>query len=274
MSETIVISPEQSSVIEVKGFIAQANSLVITSNAQAQLVSDLNGELAARIKKVEEVREEIIEPARTSYEKYKKKADAYCDPAIEDMTKAKSIHLTKIGVWQQEEGKRIAAANAVREKAEREARQKAEKEAAAKIAAARAKTEELEVKAREAEEKGNVKAQAKAAADIAKIQEDVHFEVEELHTKATAIQAPVEAPVKIAGMTMKTIWTAEIDGFDEKTARMKLIKAAAGDRPDLAAYLAVDMKALNGIARAMKANFAVPGFKAVDTMKVSGARRK
>jgi hypothetical protein len=80
--------------------------------------------------------------------------------------------------------------------------------------------------------------------------------------------------VKIAGMAMKNNWTAIESGGNEKRSKFELILAVAGSRPELAAYLDVNMKALNSIARAMKENFHVPGFKAVNNPKASGARRK
>ena len=96
-SELVVVSPEQQEVISVRGFETQAEKLVIVTAVDAQVVSNLNTELAVRIDQVKSVYNDLIEPAQL----IKEKAGKYCNPALEDMTKARDIQRTKLGVWQQ-----------------------------------------------------------------------------------------------------------------------------------------------------------------------------
>jgi hypothetical protein len=273
MSE-LIVSEDDKNFIQATGLqnhVEVANSLVVNTKEDAQAASDINGELAKSIKHLQTVRKNILAPAKKALEEYTAQADAYCKPAIDDMTQARQINLTKIGAWQDKENKRIAAEAEERESKEREARQKAEREIAAEIAKSTAKADELQKKA---DQEADAEKKAKALADIAKIQENTQHKVEKLHTEAVAQTdtAPKES-TKIAGMTMKDSWSAEHEGFSEDEAKMTLIKACADGRPDLAAYLTLNMTALNGVARAMKKNFNIAGFKAVNKPRAAGARR-
>lgn len=121
----------------------------------------------------------------------------------------------------------------------RQAEELAEWERLAKI-----ERDRLEKRAETAQEKGD---EAKA---------------EVLEEAATQVSAPPPpAPTKAEGVHTAVTWSAEL------VDKMELIKAAAAD-PNLAAYLDVNMKMLNSIARAMKEEMAIPGVKAVSETSV------
>ena len=86
---------------------------------------------------------------------------------------------------------------------------------------------------------------------------------EVLEETAAAVHAPLAAPkTKAAGVHTRTTWKAEV------TDKAALIKAAAED-PQIARYILVDMRNLNALARAMKADLSIPGVRAVSEETVS-----
>jgi hypothetical protein len=284
-SELVVVSPEQQEVISVRGFETQAEKLVIVTAVDAQVVSNLNTELAVRIDQVKSVYNDLIEPAQL----IKEKAGKYCNPALEDMTRARDIQRTKLGVWQQNEQARVAKARAEQEAKEREVRQRSEKEAALKQAKAdaivserRREAERAEERRVEAEKAGNAAAIRKAMQDkikaeqgAFKAQEDAQHEVNRIHMETAAqIHTPINV-TKIDGVTMRANWVARPTSFDEDDSKLALINAiASGDKPELIVFLKLNMPAINKMAKAMKNNLVIPGFKAVNEPITTGARRK
>jgi len=288
MSDQLVVSTSQREAVVVHNYVGVANNLVVVTHRDAQAASDINTFLALQIKEVEKVRKEIIAPAKKAYEEYKQKADDYCNLAIVDMTQARMVNLVKIGNWQKAEDARIAKENAEREKLEREARQKADREAESERAKAEVKRIEFEKKAEQAakdkekaEAEGDTKAVkdaaeklSKATSDAITVEENIEHKVSEIHQEAVATTGTQQKEsTKVAGMTMRDNWSATHIGFDEGIAKMALIRAVANGRFDLAAFLTVNMSALNQTARAMKKNFNVAGFKAVNKPTAVGAKR-
>lgn len=115
-------------------------------------------------------------------------------------------------------------------------------EAQAKLEAqARAERERLAAQAKEAEKAGDT---ATAAA---------------VQAMSQVVTAPVVTPAttKVAGISTREVWSAEV------TDKLAYIKHVLEARPDLVETILIDMKALNGMAKALKASFSLPGVKAV-----------
>lgn len=287
----LVVTEEQKQLVSIQNYETQANAMVLVTKDDAQKASDFAGNMTQAIKRVEEVRKAIIAPAKKALDEYTLQANEYCKPTIYDMEQAKAVALVKIAEWQAKEQERINAENAERERKAREAAQKAEKEAAAVRAKEEEKRKQLEEEARiaeerrkKAEEKGDKKLAreqaekaAKLAAEAINTEVNAEHTVAEIHTKVGAAHpapTPAKETTKIKGMATRDSWSAMMMGFSEEEAKLTLIKAAAtGDRPELAAFLNVNMTSLNQTARALKKNFNVPGFKAVNNPKPVGAKR-
>lgn len=81
-----------------------------------------------------------------------------------------------------------------------------------------------------------------------------------------AIPAPVAAPTQVAGISHRTVWSAEVGNLHE------LVKAAAADA-SLLPYLLPNMPALNQLARGTGGEFNIPGVVAVSENVVAAGRR-
>lgn len=187
----------------------------------------------------------------------KKAAIALFQPAVDALAEAENVLKRGIGGYQQqladqrraEEARRREAARIEQERLAAEAR--AQREAAEK---ARREAEEAAAAGR-AEEAAKATAAATEAAAQADASEDL---------SRTIAEAPVvvtSAP-KVSGVSMRETWSAEVDDL------MTLVKAVAEGKAPLAC-LQADMKVLNAQARALKAQLAYPGVRAVSTSSVA-----
>ena len=155
---------------------------------------------------------------------------------------------------------------------EAEARQKAENEVRAAAAARQKAIDEGDKQAaqesarREAE--ARKEAQARAAAEARATEQARSAEAEgaakaqqlTLDAEAQATSQPAAEMREVAGTTFRGKWIA-IQTVDDHEAK-KAICAAASARPEMLAYLKLDLVAINRTATAQKQLFNVPGFKA------------
>jgi len=155
---------------------------------------------------------------------------------------------------------------------EAEARQKAENEVRAAAAARQKAIDEGDKQAaqesarREAE--ARKEAQARAAAEAKATEQARSAEAEgaakaqqlTLGAEAQATSQPAAEMREVVGTTFRSKWIA-IQTVDDHEAK-KAICAAASARPEMLAYLKLDLVAINRTATAQKQLFNVPGFKA------------
>ena len=155
---------------------------------------------------------------------------------------------------------------------EAEARQKAENEVRAAAAARQKAIDEGDKQAaqesarREAE--ARKEAQARAAAEAKATEQARSAEAEgaakaqqlPLGAEAQATSQPAAEMREVVGTTFRSKWIA-IQTVDDHEAK-KAICAAASARPEMLAYLKLDLVAINRTATAQKQLFNVPGFKA------------
>ena len=162
---------------------------------------------------------------------------------------------------------------------EAEARQKAENEVRAAAAARQKAIDEGDKQAaqesarREAE--ARKEAQARAAAEAKATEQarsaEADFFLERgvvpgqaqqltLGAEAQATSQPAAEMREVVGTTFRSKWIA-IQTVDDHEAK-KAICAAASARPEMLAYLKLDLVAINRTATAQKQLFNVPGFKA------------
>ena len=265
------------------GALVVAQEYVIDCPEMAQAASNERTDLAIRIDAIKMRRKKFIEPAQQIIAN----AEELFNPAITALTEARDMLGTGLLEWDRKEKVRIAKEKEERDAAERKARQDAEAEAAAARARAKEKADEENRKAREAEEarqkalrEGNARAAAAAAAAAATAIERANAAIEEGEAKATQAQvavvaaaAPVAAPVKIVGTSVRENWVPVLkQGVTEEAAFEQIIQAAATDQ-QLCGLLKLDQPALNKLAKALKGAMRVPGYTAKDVSTLAGSRK-
>jgi len=267
---------------EAEGIVAVAESYIIDTPQMADFVNTELRSIKTRLKIIEEMRRDFLEPAKLLFAK----AEKWFDPARLALGSAETILKTKLTGWTQEqeriaaEARRRAEEEARRQRQEAEAKAAAERaRAAAAAAEARRKAEEAEAARQKAVAEGNTRAAAAAAAAGAKAEEQARAAIE--NGEAKAMQAQLEAAAapstiavqelaKIAGFSMRKNWIAELpENTTIEQARESIARAIFGlahdaplARPDLLSLLAVDMKTANQLAKALEANFNAPGLLA------------
>ena len=196
--------------------LAVAKSISVDSNEMAEIAAAELITIKGRVKELDEERKRITKPMDDA-----KKAvmDIY-KPAIEKLGQAETVLKAAITSFQNEQ-RRLADLAAAEEA--RKAREEAEK--------MQAKAEKLEAKGKTED--------AEALRNVA----------------AMTVAAPrtVAAPAKLAGVSTRKVWKANI------TDRSAAIKALA-DNPAYQHLLTIDESALNKLAAAMKnPNSPIPG---------------
>ncbi len=287
LSVTLALTEEISgSIRQGEKYITVAEAYVITDTESAQLAANELTNINKAIDKITALRKGFIQPAQQIMEN----AKALFNPAIQGYEASAALLKERLAGWQESERKRIALENAQREEEARRVRQEAERKAAEEEARAKQKAEEERRKAeaaekqrQEAEAAGDTRAAAAAAAQVAGANERAQQALEngqakasEAHLKAaTAVAAaPVAAPVKIAGVSSRERFVAELKpGITEDAAKALIVKAAAEGRTDLLAILEISDKALSQLARAQKQHMDVPGYVSVDRPIMAGSRK-
>lgn len=244
-----------------RSFITPANQIIDAARGMFKpAIDDLNaavdhyGTLLVDWRTKEQKRVAAENAARE--EEARKIRAAAEQKAAEERAKAAEIARQKV-----EQGLREAAA---RQKAEDDAR----KAAADRQAAIDAGDKQAAEIARKAEAAANLEARRRAEAE-AKANEQARAAEDEgaaratqvqLEAEASATSQPAETVREVAGTVFRGKWAAVMT-VSEDDAK-KAIAAAISSRPELLAYLKLDLVAIGRTATALKANFNVPGFKA------------
>ncbi len=278
---TVPITAEVRQMMSVGDSLALAESFVVNDAVTADLANRELRAVKERAKKLDDTRKSLVDPLRKVIDNIQ----ALFKPAIESLAQAETIYKRKLADYTEAERQKAEEARRAQEEAERKARQKAEQEAAAARAKAEQEAAEARRRAQEAEEarrkdeaEGNARAAAAAAAEAARLQERAAAVIENGEAKAMAAQAiqvaaapQVAAPAAIKGFTTRDNWVAEL-ATTEENAKLAIVKAIADGRADLLPLLAIDMKAANALAKALKSAMAVPGLKAVNK-PIAASRR-
>lgn len=204
-------------------------------------------DIATKAKEIEETRLSLTRPLDESKRRI---MDLFRGP-LDRLNQAQEVLRKSMLVWKQaedariarerEEAERAAEAERVRLEQERAAAEAAEREARARADAALAQgdTDAAMAAIAAAEEANATAAEAAERAELAEI--------------APTIAMPAATP-KAAGISTRQTWKAEVVDF------AALVKAA-GERPELLAYLQPNDSAIAGVAKALKGETRIPGVR-------------
>lgn len=306
MSEVLEERPAVSSVVTVSDNIQSTlarhrGALEYVQEAFPALETvEVANECAAHLKNLKRAEDEVsaakaelLDPVKAWIEKWISPTHRSIEAAIEHCN-------TKLLAWTKSEQERVARERAAAEEADRRARQEAQARAAAEEARARQAAEqkrreeaEAERKRKEAEEAGNKREAEKQAALSARLREEAEAreqrgreEAERIRQEAAA-RAPTEvrAAEKASGFSTRKNWKARLPyPTTEDQAIMRMAMAMLGveirdgapavcapPRTELIAMLKIDWPAANKAAKALEANFNIPGLEAWND--VGGASR-
>ncbi len=276
--ELITADVERVAATQV-AIIEQVALIVVTNDEQADSANDVLKNMRAAAKKLEEDRVSLKAPSLEAC----RRVDGFFNGKIQLLTDSAAVLKAKIAGYlddkeqkrKAEEARLKAIADAERKRLEDEARKKDEAAAAARAKAAqeaenaRKASEEAERKRAAAEAEGNAKAAAKAAEESARQAEKAKSAIAAGEAKATGLETTAvqtrdvaatvssaasvpTAGAKPKGFSSRKVWSCEVVNLKA------LVEAvAAGKQP--IHLLLPNESALNGIARAAKAQFAVEG---------------
>lgn len=277
LSVTLEMPAETAEVLrQDEASLEAARELVIDSPAMANIANDELRGVKARIKRLKELKEGFVAPARQILDN----AAALFNPALNALTQAESVIKGALGTWQTEQERIAAEARRLAQEAERKRIQEAEAVAAAARAKAQEQAREQERIAAEAERKrlaaiaeGNAREASRQAALAAKATETASAVVQNAEVKAmdtivaaqVAAPAPVAVAAKVAGFSMRDNYKAELlPSTTAQQALREIVALAATTRPDLLSILTIDMAAADRLAKAQKSLFNCPGLQAVN----------
>lgn len=289
LAVTLNMTPEVAAELQQEqGALELAKAYAIVGSAEeqafmAQEANTLLRKVKDSIKRLKEYRLGFVRPAKEIIAN----AEALFDPAITSLAQAETFLKDELLKYDAECKRLADEARRRREEEERAARQKAEQEAAAVRAKAEAESREKARLAAEAEERrqtaireGNAKAAREEAAKKARLEEQSkaaleNGEAKALETELAASAAPtatiVPEPVKLAGLSTRENWVAELAaGVDAEEAALRVVEAITGTpraqwaRRDLMAGVSIEMSVFNKLAKAQKKNMNVPGLAAVN----------
>lgn len=277
------------SLRRAEGALEEAQAYEIADGQMAELANtELRG-VIGRKKEIEQLRRGFVQPAKDIIAN----AEALFDPALQRLAAAEAHLKGLLSDWTQKEQARIESERRQAEEAARRARAEADAKAAAERARAeeqarKAREEaqaaeraraEAEAKARAARESGDKEAAAKAereaqaaAAERARKEEEERERIASAEARATQAQmeaaaAPVAKSVASAvpkGFGVRDNWVAEIEPGKTEQDVIRAIAAKLADRPDLIGLLKLNTSAANSMAKALKANAAIPGMQSVN----------
>ncbi len=289
LAVTLNMTPEVAAELQQEqGALDLAKAYAITGTHEekaymAQEANKLLQRVKASIKRLKEFRLGFVRPAKEIIQN----AEALFDPAITSLTEAETFLKDELLKFDAECRRLADEAQRKRQEEERAARQKAEQEAAAVRAKAEAEAREKARQAAEAEQRrqtaereGNAKVAREEAAKKARLDEQEkaareNGDAKALEMELAASAAPtttvVPEPVKLAGLSTRENWVAELEpGVDLDEAAIRVVEAITGipraqfKRSDLMAGLSIEMPVFNKLAKAQKKNMNVPGLVAVN----------
>jgi hypothetical protein len=247
-----LISPSEVEVEKlVPRIVAQANEIVIQSQDDYDMTASFLQYLSRGMKAVSEKFDPTIDAAHKSHKAAIALKKEFMDPLVEAerTTKRKMVSFDEERERQERERQRIAQEEA-RKKAEAdaaEAARLAKEEADRKAAAALAEAAQLEAQG----ESHLAEIVLQAAAEEEKAAPVVVMPV------AAPVVAPISAP-KTSGIAKTEDWKWGIEGDDEASALLKLVRAAATDHR-LLAYLAFNTKTIGSAVKTQKSLAVIPG---------------
>lgn len=209
-------------------------------------------------KAIDSKRKELTAPLDT----LKKQWMDFFRPALDSLEQAEKILKNAMLAYdRKKEDERKDAEKKAREAAEAE-RIRLRKIAEEKEKAERAAREEMARKEREAQNARNAKERAEllAQAEVMRAAaEAADLEAAAAEIAATMVPTPVviAQPVKVAGVSTRSVWTAEVYDLPALIAAV-----AAGAAPPAA--LLPDMKVLNKMAVALHDALSIPGVRAIE----------
>jgi len=229
---------------QASAMLALAQSYEIDSPEMAESAAQDLGEIKGRIKKLDELRKSMTKPLD---EAKRRIMDLFNDPLIM-LTNAENKLKFAIGEWTTKERQRV------------EAERRAQEEAARKLAEEQRRiAEEAAAKAKAAEAAGD-----HVAAIAAEQEAAAATETAEIITHMAP--AVVAAAPKLAGISTSDNWKCEF------TDLMALVKAVAEGKASIE-LLEFNQKEANKRAKALRAEFKVPGIR-VYTEQVVSARAR
>lgn len=275
LSLDIICNPELSVIIsDASSIVAIAESYTIEGSDMATFVKGELDAAKAAIVKATAIREEFMVPFRAM----QATIDKYTNPPIIAFKAAETIYKTKLAVWVRSEQERADKAKRELEEAQRRERQEAERKAAEEQARAdalaaeqRRKADDAAAEARKLAENGNARAAAGKLAEAAGLQEKAAATVQNGQVKAmqhiaqaeTAHQHMAPPPVaKVVGFSTRKNWKARLKPNTTEQQAILVIAKELATRPELLAYLTIDMTKMNQAAKSQEGLFNVPGFEA------------
>lgn len=313
LSVTLSMTDEiRSNLKQGSGYLDVANAYEITNRDDAQLVINERNNCLKAIDKLEKLRKAFVAPAQQIIEAAKELFNPgirgfqasveVLNAKISDWDKREANRIAledqerkEAARKAQQEADRKAAeerakaeeiARQQREKAEAEAKARQEAEARARAAAEaerqarEAGDKEAQRQAAELKRKADKEAQARAKAE-AKAHEQAQAAIDNgtanaqraQMESAASVSAPIAAEAKLTGNTMRDNWIAERKpNITDDDARNQ-IAAACAARPELAAFLKLDMAAINRAAKTYKGALNVPCFEAKNDRIAAGSRK-
>lgn len=229
---------------ETNNMLFVAESYVIDCADMAEAAAD---DMNAAVQKAKELNELRLTMTRPLDESKKRIMDLFREP-IAVAEKAANTLKNAIGQWHIKEQVRLAEI-ARKEEAERRAQEEL----------VRAEAQKLE----------QAKAEAEASGDTEKAEELEQQAMEANHAAdSITYYAPVAAPTKtVKGASIRKNWKAEV------TDLMALVKAVAEGKASIE-LLSADMKAINKRAKALEAEFKVPGIRVYNESVVAAKRSR
>lgn len=229
---------------QAAAMLSLAQSYEIDSAEMAESAAQDLGEIKARLKKLDETRKSLTKPLDEAKARI---MDLFRGP-IDVLTKAEGTLKIAIGTWTEKERQRV------------EAERKAQEEAARKAAEEQRKiAEDAAAKAKAAEEAGDHLAAIAAEQEAATAAQTA----EAITHMAPAVVAT--AP-KLAGISTSENWKCEC------TDLMALVKAVAEGTASIE-LLEFNQKEANKRAKALRAEFKVPGIRVYAEQVVSARAR-
>lgn len=248
-NNTVILENDSANVartelVAAEGTLQVAQSYVIDCPEMAEAAADDLGQIKAKLKQLDETRMGMTRPL----DEAKKRIMELFERPRSVLLQAEAALKSSLLTWQTAERARMDAERKLAEEAARKAAEEARKEAEALAAAAA-----------EAEAKGDILgAQETAQEAIAAAQ------VAESITHMAPV--PVAAPAKLAGVSTREDWKAEVVDL------LALVKAVAAGEASIE-LLEANQKVINQRAKALKGEFKVPGIRAYFTETMSARAR-
>lgn len=271
MSNPVIIENETGAIVrdheqKARQMLAEARAYQIDCQELAEAAAEDLGAIKAKIKELNEQRLSMTRPLDESK---KRIMELFAGP-LSTLEQAENDMKRSIGDWHARERARLEAERKAQEEAARKAREALEAQHREERARLEAERIEAERKAREASASGDADAAAAAAvqasvkaAEAAAAQEQAAIQNMAM---AAMVPATAAAPEKLAGISTRQDWKAEVVDL------MALVKAVAAGEASIE-LLEANTKEIGKRAKALRQEFKAPGIR-VYPVDVVSARAK